>query len=130
ASFGGEHDRAFAPMSVTVTLEDEVELSGGDLLVHPRNQPRAQANFEAMMVWMAEEAMQPDRPYILKHTTRTTKASIQKIEYRIDVNTLSRMPPAPLALNEIGRVVLHSTRTLLVAACAQNRATRSFLLTD
>ena len=130
ASFGGEHDRAFAPMSVTVTLEDEVDVSRGDLLVHPRNQPRAQANFEAMMVWMAEEAMQPDRPYILKHTTRTTKASIQKIEYRIDVNTLSRMPPAPLALNEIGRVVLHSTRTLFLDAYAQNRGTGSFILID
>jgi bifunctional enzyme CysN/CysC len=129
-SFAGEHDRAFAPMSVTVTLEDEVDVSRGDLLVHPRNRPRAQSNFEAMMVWMAEEPMQPDRPYILKHTTRTSKASIQKIEYRIDVNTLSRMPPAPLALNEIGRVVLHSTRTLFLDAYAQNRSTGSFILID
>ena len=129
-SFAGEHDRAFAPMSVTVTLADEVDVSRGDLLVHPRNRPRAQANFEAMMVWMAEEPMQPDRPYILKHTTRTTKASIQKIEYRIDVNTLSRMPSAPLALNEIGRVVLHTTRTLFLDAYAQNRGTGSFILID
>src|SRR4029453_18802966 len=129
-SFAGEHDRAFAPMSVTVTLEDEVDVSRGDLLVHPRNQPRAQANFEAMMVWMAEEPMQPDRPYILKHTTRTSKASIQKIENRIDVNTLSRMPPAPLAPNEIGRGVLPPTRTLFPDAYAQNRGTGSFILID
>ena len=129
-SFAGEHERAFAPMSVTVTLEDEVDVSRGDLLVHPKNRPRAQASFEAMMVWMAEEPMQPDRSYILKHTTRVTKTSIQKIEYRINVNTLSRMPPAPLTLNEIGRVVLRSTRTLFLDAYARHRGTGSFILID
>ncbi|TMD02506.1 MAG: sulfate adenylyltransferase subunit CysN, partial [Chloroflexi bacterium] len=129
-SFAGEHDHAFAPMSVTVTLEDEIDISRGDMLVHPRNLPRVQANFEAMVVWLAEEPMHPDRAYVVKHTTRTTKASIHKIEYRIDVNTLSRMSPAPLAMNEIGRVVFQATRTLFLDSYARNRCTGGFILID
>ena len=100
-------------MSVTVTLEDEIDISRGDLLVHARNVPRTQSSFEGMVVWMAEQPMHPDRPYLVKHTTRTTRASVQKIEYRVDVNTLSRLPPAPLGLNEIGRVALQTTRAAL-----------------
>src|SRR5437879_874306 len=129
-SFAGEHDHAFAPMSVTVTLEDEIDISRGDMLVHPRNLPRVQANFEAMVVWLAEEPMHPDRAYVVKHTTRTTKASIHKIEYRIDVNTLSRMSPAPLAMNEIGRVVFQATRTLFLDSYARNRCTGGFIIID
>ena len=70
-SYDGEHDYAFAPMSVTVTLEDEIDLSRGDLLVHPRNLPSVQSSFEAMLVWMADAPMETDRPYLLKHTSQT-----------------------------------------------------------
>jgi bifunctional enzyme CysN/CysC len=129
-SFAGEHDQAFAPMSVTVTLEDELDISRGDMLVHPRNLPRIQADFEAMVVWMAEEPMHPDRPYLVKHTTRTTKALIQKIAYRVDVNTLSRTPPAPLVLNEIGRVGFQATRKLFLDSYSKNRGTGSFIIID
>ena len=129
-SFAGEHDEAFAPMSVTVTLEDEIDISRGDMLVHSRNLPRVQADFEAMVVWMAEEPMHPDRPYLVKHTTRTTKAAVQKIEYRVDVNTLRRMPPAPLAVNVIGRVVFQTTRNLFLDPYARNRCTGSFIIID
>jgi len=129
-SFAGKHDHGFAPMSVTVTLEDELDISRGDMLVHPRNLPRVQADFEAMVVWLSEEPMHPDRPYLVKHTTRTTKALIQKIEYRVDVNTLSRTAPAPLALNEIGRVVFQATRKLFLDSYSKNRNTGSFIVID
>src|SRR5207247_3427232 len=95
------------------------------MLVHPKNLPRMiQSNFEAMVVWMAEERMRTERSYLVKHTTRTTRATIQKIEYRIDVNTLSRTTPASLALNEIGRVVFQVTRSLLLDSHADDRSTR------
>jgi len=128
--FAGAHDQAFAPMSVTVTLEDEIDVSRGDLLVHARNLPRVQSDFEAMVVWMAEEPMHQDRTYLVKHTTRTTKATIRKIEYRVDINTLSRIPPKPLALNEIGRVAFQAMRRLFLDPYSRNRHTGSFILID
>ena len=127
---GEAQDYAFCPMSVTLTLEDEVDVSRGDMLVHSKNLPKVQSVFEGMVVWMAHEPMCPDRIYLVKHTTRTTKASIAKIEYRIDVNTLSRLPPAPLALNEIGRIVFQATRALFLDSYAQNRLTGSFIIVD
>src|SRR6266478_679233 len=128
--FGDAQDYAFSPMSVTVTLENEVDISRGDMLVHPKNLPRIQSTFEAMVVWMAHEPMRPERSYLVKHTTRTTKASIVKIEYRIDVNTLSRIPPAALGLNEIGRVVFQATRNLFLDSYLHNRLTGSFIVID
>src|SRR5258706_9654672 len=100
-SYPGEHDFAFTPMSVTVTLEDEIDISRGDLLVHPKNLPAVQSSFEAMLVWMGTEPMDLGRSYFVKHTTRTTKSVIQRVEYRMDVNTLSRCPAQALELNEI-----------------------------
>jgi bifunctional enzyme CysN/CysC len=126
----GDLDQAFAPMSVTVTLEDEIDLSRGDMLVHPRNLPAAQSAFEAMLVWMAEEPMRPDQPYLVKHTTRSVRAGIRNVEYRVDVNTLSREPAAALALNEIGRVAFQATQPLFLDPYAKNRLTGSFILVD
>jgi bifunctional enzyme CysN/CysC len=126
----GELDHAFAPMSVTVTLEDEVDVSRGDMLVHPKNLPTAQSTFEAMVVWMAEEPLRLDRPYVLKHSTRTTKAVVRHVEYRVDVNTLSRSPAEALGLNEIGRVTFHTTQTLFLDPYTKNRLTGSLILVD
>ena len=130
SSYGGEHDHGFVPMSVVITLEDEIDVSRGDLLVHPKHLPRIQSNFEAMVVWMAEEPMRLDRTYLVKHTTRTTGAVVQRVEYRIDVNSSSRTPPAALGLNEIGRVVLQATQKLFLDPYAKNRLTGSFILVD
>ena len=129
-SDGGEHDHAFAPMSVAIALEDEIDISRGDLLVHPRNLPRVQGTFEAMVVWLAEEPMRLGRTYVIKHTTRTTNATVQEVEYRVDVTTLSRTPAAPLQLNEIGRVVLQATQKLFLDPYAKNRLTGSLILVD
>jgi len=129
-SYGGEHEYAFAPMSVTITLEDEIDLSRGDLLVHPKNLPSVQSNFEAMVVWMAEAPMDPSRPYLVKHTTRTTRATVQQLHYRVDVNTLSRGAADTLGLNEIGRVAFQSTHKLFVDPYKKNRLTGSFVVVD
>jgi bifunctional enzyme CysN/CysC len=117
-------------MSVTLTLEDEIDASRGDLIVHARNVPRVQSVFEAMVVWMAERPMELSRTYVVKHTARTTKAAIQRIEYRVDVNTLHRLDPTPLQLNEIGRVVLQTTQRLFIDPYSKNRYTGSFILVD
>jgi bifunctional enzyme CysN/CysC len=129
-SFAGEHDTAFAPMSVTVTLEDDVDVARGDMLVHARNLPRVQTDFEAMVVWMAETPLAPGRTYLVKHTTRTVRASIERVEYGVDVNTLSRTPAASLGLNDIGRVAFRATRSLCLDPYARNRLTGSLIVID
>jgi bifunctional enzyme CysN/CysC len=126
----GECGRAFAPMSISVTLEDEIDLSRGDMLVHVRNVPRIQTRFECMLVWMTERPMEIDRSYVIKHTTRSTRVLVRRVDYRVDVNTLSRATAAPLQLNEIGRVLLEATGPLFLDPYARNRATGGFILID
>ena len=123
-----EMEYAFAPMSVTLTLEDQVAISRGDMLVHPRNRPLVQSSFGAMLVWMDQEATDPGLTYLLKHTTRSVKATIQRIEYRVDINTLRRRPAQALQLNEIGRVVIRTQQKLFIDAYRKNRFTGSFIL--
>jgi len=126
----GELDEAFAPMSVAVTLDDERDISRGDMLVHRHNLPRIERRFEAMVVWMNDEPLSPNRAYLLKHTTQTSRARIDQILYKVDVNTLSRQPAAQLALNEIGRLVFTSHRPLFFDAYEKNRGTGCFILID
>jgi bifunctional enzyme CysN/CysC len=123
-----EMEYAFAPMSVTLTLEDQVAISRGDMLVHPRNRPFVQSSFGAMLVWMSQEATDPGLTYLLKHTTRSVKATIQRIEYRVAINTLRRRPAQALQLNEIGRVVIRTQQKLFIDAYRKNRFTGSFIL--
>jgi bifunctional enzyme CysN/CysC len=129
-SFDGELEYAFAPMSVTVTLADHVDVSRGDMLVHARNLPATQADFEAMVVWMGEAPLEIGRTYGLKHTTRFTKARVVKLEYKVDVNTLSRLPDERLQLNEIGRGVLETNHELFIDPYRKNKSTGSFILVD
>jgi bifunctional enzyme CysN/CysC len=129
-TFDGDLDYAFAPMSIAVTLEDAADASRGDLIVHRRNVPRMQSDFEAMMVWMAATPMDPAGTYLVKHTTRMTKVTMHSVAYRVDVNTLHRMPAAPLQLNEIGRVALQATHKLFIDPYSKNRFTGSFVLVD
>ncbi len=117
-------------MSIAVALDDELDISRGDMLVHPKNRPAVQSTFEAMVVWMAEAPMRVGRPYLVKHTTRTAKAVVERVEYRVDVNKLSRSPAGALGLNEIGRLVLQSTQGLFLDAYERNRVTGSLILID
>ena len=129
-TFDGELDEASPPMAITVTLADHLDISRGDMLVHPHNLPRVERHFEAMLVWLNETPMDVHKPYLLKHTTRTTRARIDAVRYRVDVNTLHRVPSAPLALNEIGRVVFTAHQPLFWDAYARNRASGGFILID
>jgi bifunctional enzyme CysN/CysC len=126
----GSQEHAFAPMSVAVTLADEIDVSRGDMLVHPKNVPSARTAFEAMVVWMADAPLAVGRPYLIKHTTRTVKATVRHVEYRIDVNTLSRAPAQALALNEIGRVAFQTSQALFLDPYKSNRLTGSFIVID
>jgi bifunctional enzyme CysN/CysC len=124
------HKEAFAPMSITITLEDQIDIARGDMIARIENVPLVQDRIEAMVVWMGEEQFQPQRPYILKHTTRETKAIVDQIKYRVDVNTLHRIDPAPLSLNEIGRVSFRLAQPLFLDTYKRNRSNGSFILID
>jgi bifunctional enzyme CysN/CysC len=126
----GESDRAFAPMPVTVTLEDDVDVSRGDMLVYPNNVPHLDHAFEAMVVWMHEDGLEPGREYLLKQTANVVPATVSSPRYRINVNTLSRESSATLMLNEIGRVRIETPRLLAFDAYERNRTTGAFILID
>jgi bifunctional enzyme CysN/CysC/sulfate adenylyltransferase subunit 1 len=130
-SYDGQLDVAFPSMSVTVRLEDDIDISRGDMIVNAEEAPIVAREFEAMICWMSEEPMRPGGRYTIHHTTRSAKAIIDKLEYRVDVNTLDREPDATqLGLNEIGRVHLRSSTPLVVDPYSRNRTTGSFILID
>lgn len=126
----GEQDHAFPPQAVTITLADEIDVSRGEMLVHPDNMPRVERHFEAMLVWMDEKAMNPKTQFYIKHTTNTTKARFDKVKYKVDVNTMDKTEVNHLELNEIGRVVLTTAKPLFFDPYRKNRQTGSFILID
>jgi bifunctional enzyme CysN/CysC len=128
----GPVDEAFPPMAVSISLADDVDISRGDLLARPQNQPIPTQEFDAMVCWMADDnALEPGRDYIIKHTTRTTRARVGALDYRLDVNTLHRDKSATaLKLNELGRVTLRTQAPLLLDEYSRNAATGSFILID
>jgi adenylyl-sulfate kinase len=129
-TYDGELDYAFPPQSVSIRLEDEIDVSRGDMLVHPDSTPKVEKNFEAMLVWMDEEAMDPSTNFFIKHNTSTTKARIEKIQYRVDVNTLEKHDADHMELNEISRVLISSVKPLNFDPYRKNRQTGSFVLID
>lgn len=129
-TYDGELDMAFPPLSVAVTLEDEIDISRGDMLVHPNNVPKVERHFEAMLVWMSENDMEPNTNYIIKHTTHSTKAKIDKIRYHVDVNTLNKSDKDIFGLNDIGRAVLTTNKPLYFDPYQKNKTTGSFILID
>lgn len=126
----GELEEAFAPQSVTITLEDEIDISRGEMLVHPDNVPTISRNIEAMVVWMDEEQMDVDKQFFIKHTTQTTRVRIESIKYRVDVNTMEHLPSEPLKLNEIACVSLTTMKPLFFDAYKDNRSTGAFIIID
>jgi bifunctional enzyme CysN/CysC len=121
---------AGAPQSVAICLEDEIDISRGDMLVRLQNVPQVKQEFEAMLVWMSESQMNSSKSYILIHTSRETKCYIDSIIYRTDVNTLSREEGRPLSLNEIGRVSISTKAPLFIDSYNKNRSTGNFILVD
>ncbi|MFC7486353.1 sulfate adenylyltransferase subunit 1 [Knoellia sp. CPCC 206453] len=128
----GEIEAAYPPMSVTVRLEDEIDISRGDMICRPNNAPQVLQDVDAMVCWMDESApLQIGRKYAVKHTTRTARAIVKELHYRLDVNSLHRDDaPNGLSLNEIGRVRLRTTIPLMCDEYGRNRTTGGFVLID
>jgi len=126
----GNVDYAFPPQSASFTLEDEIDISRGEMVVHPNSTPHVERHFEAMLVWMDEKPMDSYTQFYIKHNTHSTKARIDKIKYKVNVNTLEKSEVDHFELNEIGRVVMTSTKPLLFDPYKKNRQTGSFILID
>ncbi len=129
-TYDGNQQEAFTPQSVTLTLEDEVDCSRGDMLVRPGNIPQSSNEFDAMLVWMSSEPMLPGKTYLFKHTTQTIPGHIDSLRYRVDVNTLHRTPAPELELNEIGRCTITLSGPIYFDAYRRNRATGAFIIVD
>lgn len=129
--FDREITEAFPPMSVTVHLEDDVDVSRGDMIARVKNAPTPSQDIDAMVCWMTTAPLQPRQKLAIKHTTRTGRALVKDIQYRLDVNTLHRdQETKELGVNEIGRVTLRTTVPLLADPYSKNRTTGSFILID
>ena len=129
-TYEGELDYAFCPQSVTITLEDEIDISRGEMIVRPDNLPNIGRYFQTMLVWMDEEPMDRGKQFFLKHNTNTTRATIDEVCYRVDVNTMEQLPGTDFKLNEIGCVRITTAKTLFFDAYKQNKATGAFILID
>jgi sulfate adenylyltransferase large subunit len=129
-TWDGDLKEAYAPMSVTVCLEDEIDISRGDLLAPVSNPPHAGRRFEATVVWMNEKPLEPHRPYLIKHTTQIVQGRVREIRYRVDINTLGHQRASQLLLNEIGVVSVETQRPIFFDAYRKNRATGGFILID
>ena len=126
-----EVDEVFPPMSVTVRLADDLDVSRGDMICRPRNAPEPTQDVDAMVSWMVPDPLRPRRKLAIKHTTRTARALVKDVQYRLDINSLHRDPETDtLGLNEIGRVTLRTTQPLLCDPYSTNRLTGSFILID
>ncbi len=129
-TYDGELDEAFAPMSVTLTLEDEIDVSRGDMLVPPGNVPRVDQRFDAMIVWMDDQPLLPGKDYLFKQATKTTGGVISTLRYRVDVNTLHRIDTPSLGLNEIGRTQVTLNQPIAFDSYRRNQGTGSFVVID
>ena len=128
----GPLDEARPPQSVTVTLSDDLDISRGDMICRPNNQPMVTQDIEAMIAWMDSTAvLNPRTIFTLKHTTRSVRAMVTELRYRLDINSMHRDTEATsLALNEVGRVTLRTMQPLFADDYRRNRATGSFILID
>jgi bifunctional enzyme CysN/CysC len=128
----GPVEEAFAPMSIAVTLNDDIDVSRGDMICRPHNQPMVGQDLDAMVCWMSDGSqMRAGAKYAIKHTTRAARALVKDLHYRLDVNTLHRDHEADgLGLNEIGRISLRTTTPLFFDEYRRNRDTGSFVLID
>ena len=129
-TYDGELEYAFPPQAVSITLDKEIDVSRGEMLVHPNNVPRIERHFEAMLVWMDENSMDKYTQFYIKHTTNNTKARIDKIRYKIDVNNLEEYNTEGFELNNIGRVVITTVKPLFFDPYKKNHNTGSFILID
>ena len=126
----GEVQEAFVPQSVTLTLEDEIDVTRGDMIVRPGNVPKVGQRFDAELVWMSEEPLVPGKQYLFKQTTKSVVGTVSKLRYGIDVNTIHRRDAARLKLNEIGRCSISLNEPIAYDGYRRNRSTGAFIVID
>ena len=127
----GELDEAFPPMSVTITLEDDIDISRGDMLVRSENRPDGQQDLDVMLCWLNATPPRPRAKYVLKQTTADARAMITEIQYKMDINTLHRLEEdKDIKMNDIARVKIRSTKPIFADEYNQNRVTGSLILVD
>ena len=126
-----EQAEVYSPMSVVMTLDNEIDLSRGDMIVKKNNPPKTTQQIEAMVCWFSESPLQVKGKYIIRHTTKESKALIKTLDYKVDINTLHKIEDdSPMKLNEIGRVTLHTADRLFIDRYERSRNTGSFVLID
>ncbi|MGH8742802.1 MAG: sulfate adenylyltransferase subunit CysN [Burkholderiales bacterium] len=131
ATHGARHEWAYAPQSITLKIEDHIDISRGDMLAKSDNLPQTTREFDAMLCWLSEQPLDRRRKYFVKHAAKTVKGLISQLDYRMDVNTLERVGAIEeLRMNEIGRAKLKVQQPLMWDAYDRNRATGSFILID
>jgi sulfate adenylyltransferase subunit 1 len=128
---GKEIDEAYSPLSVAITLEDEIDISRGDMIVKTNNPPEVSQDIEAMICWFSDKPMTPRGKYILRHTSREVKAIIKEVNYKVNINTLHKIEDdKKFNLNDIGRITLRTSSPLIHDRYKRNRTTGSFILID
>ena len=127
----GEVNQAFSPMSVCITLEDDIDISRGDMIVRENNKPTVEQDIDIMICWMNEKKMIPRGKYTIRHTSQTARCIIKEIKYKMDINTLHRMEEKKeIGLNDIGRISIRTTKPLFFDSYRRNRNTGSIILVD
>jgi len=130
-TFDGEIDEAFAPMSVTMTLEDDIDISRGDMIVRENNKPEVSQDIEAMICWMGDSPLKEKGKYALKHTSKDARCMVKEIKYKVDINTLHRNEADKvISSNDVARVTLRTTSPLFIDQYGRNRNTGSLILID
>jgi len=130
-TMNGEIDEAFAPMSITMTLEDDIDVSRGDMIVRDTNQPEVTQDIDLMVCWMNQKQLVPNGKYGLKQTTRDVRCIVKEIQYKMDINTLHRIEDDKnIRMNDIARIKMRTTAPLFVDKYNRNRHTGSVILID
>jgi len=129
-TYDGQLEEAFTPLSVTLTLEDEIDVSRGDIIVRPDNVPKMADTFDATLVWMAEEPLVPGKQYSIKQGTKVVAGNVSTLRYKIDVNTLHRVEAPTLELNEIGRCQIKLNQQVAFDGYRNNHGTGAFIVID
>ena len=130
-TFDGEVEEAFSPMSVCMTLEDDIDISRGDMLVRANNKPTIEQDVDLMICWMNDKKMILRGKYTLRHTSQTARCIIKEVKYKMDINTLHRNEDdLEIGLNDIGRITIRTTKPLFFDSYRRNRNTGSIILVD
>ncbi len=129
-TFEGERECAFAPQSVTFLLEDEIDTSRGDMMIKSGDSTRVAREYDADICWFSDQPLDLQRKYAVKHTTKTARALVSRIQYRVDINTLKQVTDTAIQMNDIARIRVKVQQPLVIDSYRRNRATGSFIVID